>query len=211
MADQRSVAAPSTRAERLVGNWVYGGALAGVMLLGLTPVLTQGWSAAEVLVFLALPVYMIHQYEEHDDDRFRRFMNLTMAGGRDAMTPLAVFVINIFGVWLPLSLCIVLMRGNGPGLGAFAGWLLVVNALLHVVTALHSRSYNPGLITAVLLFIPLGAAVLASIWTAASALQIVTALVLAVAVHAAIMIHMKRRIASLHVTHLEEGGQHGRI
>jgi hypothetical protein len=181
------------------------------MLLGLTPVLTQGWSAAEVLVFLALPVYMIHQYEEHDDDRFRRFMNLTMAGGRDAMTPLAVLVINIFGVWLPLSLCIVLMRGNGPGLGAFAGWLLVVNALLHVVTGLRSRSYNPGLITAVLLFIPLGAAILVSIWNAASVLQIAIGLVLAVAIHAAIMIHMKMRIASLHVTHLEEGGQHGRI
>ena len=79
------------------------------------------------------------------------------------------------------------------------------------MTALRSRSYNPGLVTAVLLFIPLGAAILVSIWTAASVLQIATGLVLAVAIHAAIMIHMKRRIASLHVTHLEEGGQHGRI
>jgi hypothetical protein len=80
-----------------------------------------------------------------------------------------------------------------------------------VVTALRSRSYNPGLITAVLLFIPLGVAILVSIWNAASVLQIATGLVLAVAIHAAIMIHMKMRIASLHVTHLEEGGQHGRI
>jgi len=211
MDGDTSAAAPSTRAERLIGNWVYGGALAGVMLLGLTPTLTQGWPMAEVLAFLTLPVYMVHQYEEHDDDRFRRFMNLAMAGGRDAMTPLAVFVINIFGVWLPLALCIALMRSSDAGLGAFAGWLIVINALLHIVTALRSRSYNPGLLTAVLLFIPLGVAVLASIWREASALELATGLVLAVALHAAIMIHMKMRISALNAPHREEGGQHGRI
>ena len=211
MLGNTSPATPSTRAERLIGNWVYGGALAGLLLLGLTPTLTKGWSMAEVLIFLTLPAYMVHQYEEHDGDRFRRFVNLAMAGGRDAMTPLAVFVINIFGVWLPLALCIVLMRSYGAGFGAFAGWLVVVNALLHIANALRSRSYNPGLLTAVLLFIPLGTAVLASIWHEASVLAIATGLVLAVALHAAIMIHMKMRVAALNAPHHEEGGQHGRV
>lgn len=197
MAGGTSKAAPTTRAERLVGNWVYGGALAGLMLLGLTPVLTQGWPMAEVLVFLALPLYMVHQYEEHDDDRFRRFMNQTMAGGRDAMTPLAVFVINVFGVWLTLALCTVLTRANGGGFGAFAAWLVLVNAVLHIITALRSRSYNPGLVTAVVLFLPLGVAILAAIWHEASATQLIVGLLLSVALHAAIMIHMKRRIARL--------------
>jgi len=197
MAGGTPTAVPTTRAERLVGNWVYGGALAGLLLLGLTPVLTQGWPLAEVLAFLALPIYMVHQYEEHDDDRFRRFMNQTMAAGRDAMTPLAVFVINVFGIWLTLALCIVLMRANGAGYGAFAAWLVLVNAVLHIVTALRGRSYNPGLVTAVLLFVPLGIAILAAIWHAASATQIIVGLLLSVAIHATIMIHMKRRIAHL--------------
>lgn len=208
MAGTTSPAAPSTRARRLVDNWVYGGVLAGILLLGLAPVLTEGWPAPQVLVFLTLPIYMVHQYEEHDADRFRRFVNLNMAGGRDALTPLAVFVINIFGVWLPLALCIVLMRGNGAGVGAFAAFLLLVNAALHLVTALRSRGYNPGLVTAVLLFIPLGLAVLATVWPEATATQRVAGLFLAVALHAAIMIHMKMRIA---VTKVMEGGQHGRI
>lgn len=190
-------AAPSTRAERLIGNWVYGGTLAGVMLLGLTPVLTQGWALPEVLVFLTLPIYMIHQYEEHDADRFRIFVNRTMAGGRDALTPLAVFVINIFGVWLPLAACLVFMRSHGAGLGAFAAWLVLVNAALHIVSALRGRSYNPGLVTAVVLFIPLGLAVLSALWAEATATQIFAGLLLAVALHAAIMIHMKMRIAKL--------------
>ncbi|MFO1132408.1 MAG: HXXEE domain-containing protein [Hyphomicrobiales bacterium] len=208
MAEPTTLATPSTRAERLIDNWVYGGVLAGVMLLGLTPVLTQGWPAAAVLTFLTLPVYMVHQYEEHDADRFRRFVNLAMADGRDALTPLAVFVINIFGVWLPLALCIVLARGHGVGLGAFAAFLLLVNAALHLVTALRSRGYNPGLITALVLFIPLGLAVLAFVWPESTGTQLVAALLLAVALHAAIMIHMKMRIAA---TQVMEGGHNGRI
>lgn len=197
MAGPTSPAVPTTRAERLIGCWVYGGVLAGVMLLGLTPVLTQGWPMPEVLVFLTLPIYMIHQYEEHDADRFRHFVNMTMAGGRDALTPLAVFVINIFGVWLPLAACIVLMRSHDAGIGTFAAWLLLVNALLHIVTALRGRGYNPGLVTAVFLFIPLGLAALAALWAEATATQILAGLVLAVALHAAIMIHMKMRISRL--------------
>ena len=113
------------------------------------------------------------------------------------MTPLAVFVINIFGVWLPLAACLVLMRGFGAGLGAFAAWLLLVNAALHIVAALRGRGYNPGLLTAVLLFIPLGLAVLASLWAEATATQLVAGLGIAVALHAAIMVHMKMRIARL--------------
>lgn len=119
MSDVRSsnngLPSKNTLASRIVNNWVYGGALAGIMMMGLTPVLTAGWSSAETLVFLSLPTYMLHQYEEHDDDRFRRFMNLTMAKGHEAMTRLAVFVINIFGVWLPLAACIALARIDGAG------------------------------------------------------------------------------------------------
>jgi hypothetical protein len=184
-----------SRAGRLVHNWVYGGSLAGVMLLGLAPTLTRDWPAADVLIFLTLPVYMVHQYEEHDADRFRHYMNLTMAGGRDAMTPLAVFVINIFGVWLPLAACIAVTRSFGSGFGAFAGWLIIVNALLHVISALREKAYNPGLVTAVCLFLPLGIALLAALWDQATNLELGAGLVLAIALHAAIMIYMKRRIA----------------
>ena len=42
---------------------------------------------------------MLHQYEEHDNDRFRIFMNRILAGGHDALTHPAVFIINVPGVW----------------------------------------------------------------------------------------------------------------
>jgi fatty acid desaturase len=49
---------------RLIANWVYGGFLAGLLLLLLTPVLVHSWPASLVTTFLCLPVYMVHQYEE---------------------------------------------------------------------------------------------------------------------------------------------------
>jgi hypothetical protein len=52
--------------QRLVANWVYGGVLAGVLLLVLSPLLIGSWSTALALTFLHLPAYMLHQYEETD-------------------------------------------------------------------------------------------------------------------------------------------------
>src|ERR1700757_127939 len=77
---------------RLIANWVYSGFLAGLLLLFLTPDLVRSWPAAIVATFLCLPSYMIHQYEEHDNDRFRLYVNQKI--GRDALSPLAAFVIN---------------------------------------------------------------------------------------------------------------------
>lgn len=186
-----------SRLGRIIDNWVYGGTLAGLVLLGLYPTLTSGWPLVDRLVFLSLPIYMIHQYEEHDADRFRHFVNDMLAGGREAMTRQAVFVINVFGVWLPIACCIILVRSDHAGGGLFAGWLLLVNALLHVLPAARTRQYNPGLVTAVLLFLPLGAAILLTSWSVASLAQYGAGLALAIALHAVIMIHMKLRLSRL--------------
>ena len=40
----------------------------------------SGWSLALLLIWLHLPVYMLHQYEEHDGDRFRRVPIATLLG-----------------------------------------------------------------------------------------------------------------------------------
>lgn len=187
----------AARAARLIDNWVYGGALAGLLLLALMPTLTAGWPLADTLVFLVLPIYMIHQYEEHDGDRFRRFINDLMAGGREAMTRRAVFVINIPGVWLPLAVCLILTRGYGSAYASFAGWLILVNALLHVGVAAKTKSYNPGLVTGLVLFLPLGLAVLVAGAPQAGFVDHVIGLTLAMALHVAIIIYMRWRIAKL--------------
>lgn len=141
---------------RLRDNWVYGGVLAGLLLLALTPVLARGWPVALVLIWLQLPAYMLHQYEEHEDDRFRRFVNATIGGGREVLTRLDTFVINIAGVWGVDAVAFVLAAQVRLGLGLIAVYLSLVNGLAHGVQAIALRRYNPGLATAILLFLPLG-------------------------------------------------------
>ena len=141
---------------RLCDNWVYGGFLAALMLLLLTPVLASGWSLALLLIWLQLPVYMLHQYEEHDDDRFRRFVNATIGGGKEVLSRLDVFVINIGGVWGVDAAAFLLAARVDLGLGLIAVYLSLVNASGHCAQAVALRRYNPGLATAIGLFIPLG-------------------------------------------------------
>lgn len=135
-------------------NWVYGGFLASFVILALLPLM--GASLPLLLVMLQLPVYMLHQLEEHDDDRFRRFVNTNIGGGRNVLPIPAVFVINIGGVWLFNLVSIWLAATVDLGFGLIGIYGVLVNGVVHVVAAAVSRRYNPGLVTAIVLLLPAG-------------------------------------------------------
>lgn len=180
---------------RLVANWVYGGFLAGLLLLLLTPVLVGAWPNAVMATFLCLPVYMLHQYEEHDDDRFRLFVNQKIGKGRAGLSPLAVFVINVPGVWATIGLSLALAATVNVGFGLIAIYLVLLNGMIHVVQAVVSRGYNPGLGTAIALFLPLGGYGMAAIERAGGGMLLMhtTGAGAAVAIHVAIIVHAMRR------------------
>jgi hypothetical protein len=154
--------------NRLVSYWVYGGFLAAFLLLGLMPAFTRTWELPLILVFLQLPVYMLHQLEEHDDDRFRRFINDLIGGGREVLSRGAVFVINVPGVWGVNLLSILLAFSLDLGFGLIAVYLTLINGLVHLAQAVRLRRYNPGLITAVILFLPVGGLALAAVMKSGS-------------------------------------------
>ena len=195
-----------TRLGRLQANWVYGGFLAGLILLALTPLLLGGWDRAAVLAFLALPVYMLHQYEEHDDDRFHRFVVAHLGHGRDVLPTPAIFLINIVGVWAVMVAVLWLARRVDPGFGVVAGYLLLVNAVVHVIAAAALRGYNPGLVTGVAVFVPLGIAILATS-PAGPGLHLF-GLALIVGLHAAIVLTARRNLgrAPLYHSNSSNGG-----
>ena len=112
---------------RLIANWVYGGFLAGLLLLLLTPVLVHSWPVSLVTTFLCLPVYMVHQYEEHDNDRFRLFVNQKIGKRRVGLSPLAVFVINVPGVWGVIGISLALAATVSAGFGLVAVYLVLLN------------------------------------------------------------------------------------
>lgn len=180
--------------SRLITNWVYGGFLAGLLLLALLPILAL--SRVLVATVFCLCAYMIHQYEEHDDDRFRRFLNSNIAAGRAGLTHFDVFLINVPGVWGVIAIAAWLVAARGPGYGLIAVYLLLVNAFAHIVGAIVYRKYNPGLWTAIFIFIPVGIYCLRAIQFAGGAMLSMNVLGLGVAVliHGAIIARAMRPV-----------------
>jgi hypothetical protein len=182
-------------------NWMNAGFVTGLFLLAIAPLLAGIWDLPFLLVYLLLPAYMVHQLEEHYDDRFRTFVNAHLAGGRDALTTEAVVVINVPLVWGVDLAAIYLARFIDLGLGLIAVYLTLVNAVVHVVGGVVLRSYDPGLVTAIILFLPLGVWALVAIaeQPGVTPVEHIGALVLAILVHIAIVVHVLRRARLLAV------------
>lgn len=180
-------------------NWMYAGIVAGVFLFAIVPLVAGTWSLPLVLVYLLLPVYMVHQLEEHHDDRFRSWVNGVMFGGRDVLTTPAVVVINVVGVWGVDLAAVYLAAFVDIGLGLIAVYLALVNGITHIVAAVVKRAYNPGLGTSVVLFLPVGLWALAAVSAVPGVGPADQAIGLGAAllIHAAIIVHVKRRAAAL--------------
>ncbi|ACF02125.1 conserved hypothetical protein [Rhodopseudomonas palustris TIE-1] len=175
----------------LEAHWVAAALFMGVALLLLLPLGVPGGDRALLLIYLASPIYMLHQVEEHLGDRFRRFVNSRVFGGVEALTTGDVLLINLPGVWGINLAALYAAYFVGPGWGLAAAWLILVNGLTHLGMAAHLRSYNPGLASAVLVFIPFG--LYAVVTIPATMLQLVVALVIALGIHAAIALHALQR------------------
>ncbi|MEO1700641.1 MAG: HXXEE domain-containing protein [Pseudomonadota bacterium] len=119
-------------------------------------------------IALALLVaYILHQFEEHWVDvygrtfAFKPYLNaflsnlLGHAQVQELMSDESVFVINTSLVWLVGALAV--WRGGEHIFAAFCmAAIVVVNAISHIGAGLISGSYNPGLLTAILIFLPVG-------------------------------------------------------
>lgn len=149
----------------IAANWQK--ALPGLAVIGL-----GGWVAlfrndpvSEQAMFAALLViYMLHQIEEHLwPGGFRQFTNAhVFESGRDDWPVDAdgVALVNIGYVWLPVAAAALFPHAlRWLGLAWIA--LTLINAVIHVVTSIRFRCYNPGLATSVVLFLPFTVWVLA--------------------------------------------------
>lgn len=181
--------------NRLVSYWVYGGFLAGLLLLAIAPLFVRAWPPVLAATFFCLPAYMLHQYEEHDHDRFRSFVNRVVGGGHDVLTPLTIFIANVPGVWGVIALSLWLAARVASGLALIAVYLLLVNAVVHIAQAIAMRNYNPGLISAIVLFLPLGAWCLRVVQQAGAGTTSmhIIGIAGAIAIHASIVIAVVRK------------------
>jgi hypothetical protein len=180
-------------------NWMYAGLIAGLFLFAVLPLFGGAWSTALVAVYLQLPAYMIHQVEEHSGDRFRRFVNKEIARVPNALTTPAVVFINVPLVWGVDLVAIYLARFVSVGWGLIAIYLMLVNGVVHIIGGVVKREYNPGLVTGIVIFIPLSIWGLVAVAAApgVTAAQHIVSLVLAILVHVGIVVYVVRRAKML--------------
>lgn len=171
---------------RLFQNWAYATPPIAVLLIGLYPFIGSNVSLP---LFLALPVYMVHQYEEHDDNRFATFLNGLMGSDKRGLAPVDVWIINVIFVWFFL-LAVFYLASHESGWGVLAGYLLLINGAVHVIWGIVFRRSNPGLWTSLILFFPLAAWIFATI--PAPVAVHVTSTIIVILLHAAIMVLARR-------------------
>ena len=121
-------------------------------------VLFRADPASERAMFFALLVlYMAHQIEEHLwPGGFRQFTNAhVFKSGNDdwPVDRAGVALVNIGYVWVPAAAA-ALWPATLRWVGLAWIGLTFVNAVIHVVTTIRFRVYNPGLVTSIVLFLP---------------------------------------------------------
>lgn len=142
-------------------HWLGAGMVLLVALLFLLPLVIMRFSGAEMISVLALILYLIHQIEEHVGDRFRFYINETMGDGQMLLSPRGVMLINVVLVWLVFGISMLATAFYAEESALVPVYLMLVNAVVHSAFAAKRREVNPGLYSAVSLFLPF---CLASLW-----------------------------------------------
>lgn len=180
----------------LVQNWALVSLQLAIFLIITGPFVFKGIGFPAILIYLLLPLYMFHQYEEHSQNQFKLYVNRLLARGREIFTDTAIFYINVPGVWLTYVIILYCYVFLDPVWGLIAGYMTALNGLLHTVMSARQKEYNPGLWTSLFLFIPAGVYIIYEIGylTGAGLAMHLVAAGIAVLVHATIFIYAARKL-----------------
>ena len=173
------------------------GGVLGLLVAPRKPDQPPRWRDPAWLLCLMLPVYMLHQFEEHGVDllgrRFHFLVDMCGMLGHPALgtcpaDPAFILAVNVGGVWAA-GLCAIVWRRRNPMVGACAFGIPLVNGLAHLGPAITHRAYNSGLLTGVLVFLPLCVVVLRTLLRAGilDLRRVLAVVATGIWVHAALM------------------------
>lgn len=122
------------------------------------------WRDPAFLLALLWPMYLLHQFEEHGVDllgqryAFLAALCRTLGHVDLASCPAdAPFIFSVNVIGCPLGFMLPLwFRRTRPLVAAFGWSIPLTNAFTHIGGAIATRAYNPGLLTSLVLFLPLG-------------------------------------------------------
>jgi hypothetical protein len=123
---------------------------------------TDRWKDFRWLAWLFLPVYMTHQFEEHGIDAlgqayaFRASMCGIFGFLSECPIPEAFLTaVNLSVVWA-VGLIAAFSARRRPTLVVATYGILFINGVTHLAPAILRQRYNPGVLTSIVLFLPLG-------------------------------------------------------
>ncbi|MGD0352766.1 MAG: HXXEE domain-containing protein [Dehalococcoidia bacterium] len=178
-----------------IDNWAKASLPLAIVLFLISPFVYKGIGLAAFLVYLTLPFYMLHQYEEHAGGQFKAFVNKTVGRGREVLSDRAIFRVNVLWVWLGTLVVLYLCVYVNIVWGLLSGYLVALNGIVHIVTSIRMRRYNPGLWTSVVVFLPLGIYIiyLISKISGAGLLYNGIFLVVTILLHSMILLNIRRQ------------------
>ncbi|GAB3428548.1 HXXEE domain-containing protein [Niabella aquatica] len=107
--------------------------------------------AKRVLLFPA--TYLIHIAEEYwFGERFFNWLN-HFAGAR--MTANSFLVLNAICLIIMIAACVIALYRRDIRIPLVLAGIILSNALLHLIGSIVTNSYSPGLVSALLLWLPL--------------------------------------------------------
>jgi hypothetical protein len=113
--------------EWMLHNWSRAGLVCAVLLLILTPLVSQSAGLPTLLIYLWLPFYMLHQYEEHGQGTFLEFYKKMMPKIAPYLTERKLLLVNIGTVWVLFLGCIYAALYGQYWLALYAPYLSLIN------------------------------------------------------------------------------------
>ncbi|MBS1518280.1 MAG: HXXEE domain-containing protein [Bacteroidetes bacterium] len=141
-------------------NWAAVGLFTGILIVIILILSSDYLSYNEVLLRLQVSFLMFHQFEEYIlPGGFKKFFNEELFPKRKNfgfnLSDPGILIINVIFGWT-VYVFAAYSENIFPWFAAGIIVLTVINGLLHTAAALIKKKYNPGLITGLFLFIPIG-------------------------------------------------------
>jgi hypothetical protein len=137
------------------------------------------------LLWLFVPAYLVHVGEEWVGG-FATWIGTV--SGRSLPTP-AFFIVNAVALVLVVAGIRAAVREDRYGWIAVAlATIVLVNTVAHAAGAALTRSYSPGLISAVVLYVPLGSLAMIRAIDQASRAQLIGGIATGLLIHAIVII-----------------------
>ncbi len=183
-------------------NWAKLSLFLGVITAVLIYIFINPHNLLLFLIWLQLPIYLLHQFEEHNWNGFKNYVNRNVFKVKEGNFPLndkIIFWVNIPIIWIVMPIFSYLSFINIM-FGLWIPYFAVFNSLSHVVVSARNREYNPGLIISLILGIPAGIYALIIIYSyiqvpaLISALSILFAVLLHVIVFSTIRMNYKKQV-----------------